>query len=105
MLQSLAPRYDEAQHETYVRSEANAALADFEEAMRSRGRTHSHPYHVYGAQGLRWARRAPVTSQEKRLLLGRLLEAVREGRKHHPRRDDLRQLEVDLEREYLLLAT
>lgn len=90
---------------TSALDEANAALADLEEAMRSRGRTDSYPFHVYGAQGLRWARRAPLGPEEKRVLLGRLLEAVREGRKHHPKRDDLRQLEGDLEREYLLLAT
>jgi hypothetical protein len=85
--------------------DANAALADLEDAMRSRGRTDSYPYHVYGAQGLRWARRAPIGAAEKRALLGRLLEAVREGRKHHPKLDDLKQLERDLEREYLLSAT
>ncbi|MBC2933093.1 hypothetical protein [Nocardioides sp. zg-1228] len=90
---------------TSALDEANAALADLEEAMRSRGRTDSYPFHVYGAQGLRWARRAPLGPEEKRVLLGRLLDAVREGRKHHPKRDDLRQLEGDLEREYLLSAT
>ncbi|MCW2846025.1 MAG: hypothetical protein JWN22_3941 [Nocardioides sp.] len=84
--------------------EATAALQDLEEAMRARGEKESYPFHVYGSQGLRWARRAVIPAAEKRILIGRLLEAVKRGREWHPTRDDLRQLERDLEREYLMQA-
>lgn len=87
------------------RSKAEEALAALEAAIRDRGPEDSYPYHIYGSQGLRWARRADLTGEERQALLGRLLQAVKEGRRWHGRREDLKQLEADLAREYLLTST
>jgi hypothetical protein len=90
---------------TRSRREAAEALADLEAAMHNRGEEDSHPYHVYGSQGLSWARRSSMTKDEKVTFTRKLLDAVSQGRRHHPRRDDLRKLEADLRREYLLIST
>ena len=101
----LLKRASENPNSAEASSDASIAFADLEEIMRSRGRKDSYPYHVYGSQGLRWARRAPLSSEQRKVLVGQLLEAVRSGRKFHPKQRDLRQLEEDLHREYLLQAT
>jgi hypothetical protein len=87
-----------------ARKDAEIAFQDLEENIRARGVKTSYPYHIYGSQGLRWARRAPLTDDERKTLLGKLLRTVQEGRRHHPKNEDLRQLESDIEREYLLQA-
>ena len=66
--------------------------------------TDPYPYHVYGSQDLSWARRANLTGEESRALVALLVEAVAEGRRHHPKWDDLRQLEQDVRREQMMLA-
>lgn len=87
------------------KARAEEALCALEDSIRDRGTVDSYPYHIFGSQGLRWARRAEISSAERQTLLRRLLEAVKEGRRQHPRSADLRQLEADLSREYLLTAT
>ncbi len=84
---------------------AEQALLDLEHLMRVRGKDDSYSFHVYGSQGLSWARRAPISIADKKVLLRRLIDAVKLGRELHPRREDLRQLEVDLNKDLLMLAT
>lgn len=83
---------------------AEAALIELEDVIRRRGEVDSHAYHVYGSQGLRWARRAPVSTAERARLLDRLRKLVDEGVRRHPRQGDLKQLSDDLQKEYLSLA-
>jgi hypothetical protein len=83
---------------------AEAALIELEDVIRRRGEVDSYAYHVYGSQGLRWARRAPVSKDERARLLNRLRTVVAEGVRHHPRQGDLKQLSDDLQKEYLSLA-
>lgn len=84
--------------------DVDTAFAYLKEAMASSGVTDPYPYHVYGSQGLSWARRADLTSDDRKALVALLVEAVAEGRRHHPKRDDLRQLEQDLRREQMMLT-
>lgn len=86
------------------RAQAERALQDLKLSMDSRGEKDSYPFHVFGSQGLSWARRAPLTAVEKRDLLFDLREWVRRGVRQHPKAADLVRLADDLEREYLGLA-
>ena len=83
---------------------AEAALVELEDVIRKRGAKDSYPYHVYGSQGLRWARRAPLNVNQRARLLDRLRQTVGDGLKLHPRQTDLRQLHEDLQKAYLSLA-
>jgi len=83
---------------------ADAALGELQTAVERRGRTDSYPYHVLGAQGLRWVRRAPLSSDQRCELCGSLWKRVKEGCERHPDEADLKQLEEDLGREYLSYA-
>lgn len=88
-----------------AREDAERALQDLKVSMESRGKSDTYPFHVFGSQGLSWARRADLTSDERRDLLFDLKQWVRKGVDQHPRNTDLRRLLDDLEREYLNLAT
>jgi len=80
------------------------ALSDLEVAMEARGAEDPCIFHVYGSQGLSWARRAPLLPQDRKQLVRHLQDAVLLGKSLHPRRRDLNQLAEDLKREYLLFA-
>ena len=83
---------------------AEEALRDLEDIMRQRGEGDFYPYHVYGSQGLSWARRAPITPDERKGLLRRLLAALEQGVERHPQSADLRRLMLDLKREGMMNA-
>lgn len=80
------------------------AFAELDEAIAQRGRNDSYPFHIYGSQGLAWAKRAPLGDEERKQLLLVLRRVVGEGIDLHPSRRDLRQLSKDLQAEYLGLA-
>jgi tetratricopeptide (TPR) repeat protein len=80
------------------------AIAELEDAVSGRGAGDSYPYHVLGSQGMSWVRRASLLPERRATILRRLLDAVKEGVKFHPRTQELRQLQEDLEREYLMTA-
>lgn len=86
------------------RERAEEAFADLVEAISGRGANDPYPYHVFGSQGLRYVRRAPLDLQEKERLLDSLRKQVGEATRVHPGVDDLKQLRDDLEKEYLLLS-
>jgi hypothetical protein len=83
---------------------AETALRELEDVMRQRGEDDSYPFHIYGSQGLSWARRAPATPDERKGLLTRLLQAVEKGLELHPRAQELQRLREDLKRECMLTA-
>ena len=80
------------------------AFGELDEAIAQRGRSDPYPFHIYGSQGLAWAKRAPVSEDERKRLLQTLRRVVGEGAELHPGRRDLRQLAKDLQAEYLSLA-
>jgi Mrp family chromosome partitioning ATPase len=84
---------------------AEAALLDLEDVMWQRGKDDSYPFHIYGSQGLSWARRMPATPTERRSLLARLLQAVERGLELHPASNELRRLRDDLKRESMMTLT
>ena len=87
-------------------SAANTAQAfeELDEAIEQRGRADSYPFHVYGSQGLAWANRAPLNTDQRAALLQTLRRVVEEGITLHGGRRDLKQLADDMEAAYLSLA-
>jgi hypothetical protein len=83
---------------------AEKALLDLEDVMRQHGGQDAYSFHVYGSQGLSWARRAPVTRDARLSILKRLLEAVDKGSELHPNNNDLKRLKEDLRRECMMTA-
>lgn len=84
---------------------ADEAFRNLEAVIANRGKEDRYPFHVYGSQGLSYARRAVMTPEARRILLIRLRDAVAQGASLHPRALDLRQLHQDLIAEVLNLAT
>ena len=84
---------------------AQTALRDLESVMLQHGESDSYSFHIYGSQGLSWARRMPATPEERRSLLARLLQAVDKGLELHPRSRDLQRLKYDLQRERMMTLT
>lgn len=84
--------------------QANEAFAVLASVVEARGRRDPYPFHVYGSQGLAWAKRSPLTHSQKVALMEHLQEVVKSGRDLHPRRRDLKTLAHDLQAEYLGLA-
>jgi hypothetical protein len=83
---------------------AETALKDLEHAMAERGVDDEYYFHVYGSQGLAWARRAPLLPEARRALVRRLMDAVDRGYALHNRSTNLKRLAEDLKKEYLSLA-
>jgi hypothetical protein len=83
---------------------AETALLDLEGIIWRRGGEDSYPFHVYGSQGLSWARRAPFSPADRRAMIKRLLETVERGLSLHPRIAELRRLRDDLKRECMMTA-
>lgn len=83
---------------------AEAAMRELLDAIEQRGGIDHYPYHVLGSQGLSWARRAPLSREDRAQLLRRLRDTVAEGQRRHRRSQELRSLHNDLQQEYLSLA-
>jgi hypothetical protein len=79
-------------------------LSFLDGAIRLRGGSDPHQYHIYGKQVLAWILRGDVTKDERRELLKNAAELVSQGRRLHPRDDWLRELFVELENELLASA-
>jgi tetratricopeptide (TPR) repeat protein len=86
------------------RERADEAMKELRDAIQRRGRDDSYPFHVLGAQGLRYSRRAPISPDERENLLRDLIWTIDQGISLHPGADDLRSLRSDVERDYLMLA-
>ncbi len=72
--------------------------------IASSGRTDSYAYHILGSQTISWVRREQLTREASRDLLGEVRLLVREGVRNHPSHSQLRRLEEDLGREWLMTA-
>lgn len=83
---------------------AQFAIEELEDSIRRRGARDTYPYHVLGSQGLHWSRRGVMSTDERKRLLARLLNSVKEGASKHGQARDLQQLKEDVEREYLSMA-
>ena len=83
---------------------ATATMDELDEIIRDTGSKEFRAFHVLGSQGLHFARRAPLTWEERRKLLERLCGTAERGVRLHPYARELSQLHRDLEREYLRLA-
>ena len=86
------------------RERAQEAMSELDDIIELRGTTEEHAFHILGSQGLHYARRAPLSLDEKLRLLDRLRGVVGRGARLHTDSDGLKQLRDDLEGEYLLLA-
>lgn len=84
--------------------EVEAAFAQLDEQIATRGRKDSYPFHIYGSQGLAWASRAPLAPEEKRRFLQRLRAVMDEGRKLHSGDRGLGKLAMDVDTAYFSLA-
>jgi hypothetical protein len=84
--------------------QAEEARASLEDLIARRGALDPYPYHVLGSQGLAWARRGIVASEDKGRYLAKLIKVLEEGVKRHADAADLRQLLEDIRREYYSLA-
>jgi hypothetical protein len=80
------------------------AFAELEDVISQRGRQDSFPFHVYGSQGLAWARRGPISDDQRKQLLERLRAIVAKGLEWHPKNVDLASLKKALDREYMMMA-
>ncbi len=85
--------------------EVRDAFTELEDVIGIRGRYDSYQFHVYGSQGLAWAKRSGMTNRDKQSLLLDLRRMVDKGLELHSGNGALEQLAKDLEREYLLIAT
>jgi hypothetical protein len=95
-----------AQNATAIdaKERAEEAMQELEDAIGNRGRADYYPYHILGSQGLSWVRNAILSTDEKTRTLARLLNTVQQGVAYHPRRNELKQLADDIQREYLMMA-
>ena len=80
------------------------ATTILEDLIDSHAHLDSHPYHVLGSQGLSWSRRGITNSQKKGQYLQKLRGIVEAGIKKHPTERQLKQLLIDIQREYLGIA-
>jgi hypothetical protein len=85
-------------------TQAAAALDELRDVVLARGQQDSYPYHIFGSQGLAWAKRSPLAHDEKVRLMLELRDVVAEGVKLHPGNRELQRLRQDLDREYMMLA-
>jgi hypothetical protein len=97
-------RAAERPEDTSTPEEVEAAFAELEDVIASRGERDFRGFHIYGSQGLKWARRGPLSIEEQKRLLERLRSVVDRGFELHATREELRQLKQDLDREYMMKA-
>jgi hypothetical protein len=80
------------------------AFAELDEIIAARGRRDGTPFHIYGSQGLAWARRGPMSLEERKRLLERLRSVVANGLELHPQNEELKSLQKALNKEYMMMA-
>jgi Mrp family chromosome partitioning ATPase len=75
-----------------------------EDLMTQSDRSGPYPYHVFGSQGLSWARRGIKSPMDRERYLRKIIRRVEQGQKKYPQEADLQQLLEDLKKEYLTTA-
>ena len=63
-----------------------------------------HTYHVYGSKGLEWGLNAPLSREERRVLIDRLRKVLEQGMLKNKDNPRLRLLSRELERHWLMTA-
>jgi hypothetical protein len=81
------------------------ACSTLEGVISTHGTRSPHAYHIYCTQGLIWSRRGLETFEGKRDFLETLRVISRKAIENHPRNAELRQMQIDVEGEYMALAT
>jgi hypothetical protein len=84
--------------------QAEEAFDALEHVIDTRGKRDPYPFHVYGSQGLAWAKRSPLSHADKVQLMERLRRVVEAGRRLPPRQGRTAETGKDLEHEYLAMA-
>jgi hypothetical protein len=82
----------------------NEGFQLLESLIAARHEDSAYPFHILGSQGLGWVRHGRLTTLEKRSLLQKLLQMLKEGLARHPFSRDLKSLQDDLQRELLSTA-
>ncbi|MDH5673699.1 MAG: SIR2 family protein [Myxococcales bacterium] len=65
----------------------------------------TYPVHILGVQGLRWARKAPMSLDQRRVFLRDLRADLDDACDRFPRKRDIQQIRDDVKRELLALGT
>jgi tetratricopeptide (TPR) repeat protein len=84
--------------------QARVAFEELLDIISRQGGANSKPFHVYGSQGLSWAKRAPIDTSARIQLLDELRATVDRGLHHHPGNNELLVLARDLQTEQLMIA-
>lgn len=84
--------------------DADEAFSLLQSIIDVRGTDSAYPYHVYGSQGLAWVKRSPMGPEARIEALERLRRVVREGTERHPDHQELKELLLALDHEYMMLA-
>jgi len=91
----------DAPHDAKAKGWVEEGTRLLEAVISSRGDVDDYPYHVLGAQGLAWTRRARTVEERRRLLMY-YENVVEQGVRKHPFRRNLNQLRQDIRRDLLL---
>lgn len=83
---------------------ADEAMQILLERIDRNGAKDPYPYHVLGAQGLAWSRKALMSRKDRNALVRTLLAHVEAGLVRHRGRAELKQLQFDLKKEILALG-
>ena len=98
----LMRRAYEEPHRVDARELMREGTQILEGVIANRGDVDPYAFHVLGAQGLSWIRRAALAPSDAREALQRVLEVAKAGLRRHPDRPELQQLVQDLQKEYLM---
>ena len=88
-----------AMAQDFVRDATDLAMS-----VTERAKSNPHPFHVLGSQGLAWSRSGISGRDPKEKYLNSLVAQVEIGTKRFPKNSDLKQLIIDLKKEYYSLA-
>jgi SIR2-like domain/Protein of unknown function (DUF815) len=94
----------EAPHDLHAEEYLDEGMKELENVIEDSGHVSSYPFHVFGSQGLAWARRGISNRETKREFLEKLTGMVKQGLDQHPGAENLEKLLTDLRKEILLTA-
>jgi len=89
---------------TSHREHADAAFEELYDVIAARGEQTPYPYHVLARQGTNWVVRASLSPTERATYLERILAITREGVRRHPHSRELRLIETEVQKAYLLTS-
>lgn len=86
------------------REHADAAIEELFDIISAYGRHSPYPYYVLARQGSEWISQSDLSPSELAKYLERFLYQAREGIKYHPSNRELKTIEREVERAYLLTS-